>query len=293
VAIIMVGIAFGIAPERQRIGEILVSKQLLAYELQRVGTSVSSEAVVRSRGDRPSASPRLLDRFRNGEMDWTGAQVRFGLVLSGDKLVDNQDFRDKLLAMEPEAIGGEMEGAGLYAAAQRQKVDWLLVKGICDYADGNKHQDKDKRQQTAARNAARFVLHVLRQGGFGNTANAELQQSQAHHTSATSTYTPVGDDSSAGARATPTTDADTQNHTSRVLRQLLDAALSDQEISTVAFDYFQEIYNQFSAGMSKGQKTEMLVAYCVRQGKTDTLIEVVKQLNPNQCQRFRLHLDAL
>jgi tetratricopeptide (TPR) repeat protein len=35
------------------------------------------------------------------------------------------------------------------------------VKGICDWADGKKAQDRDVRQQTAAMNAARFVLHAL------------------------------------------------------------------------------------------------------------------------------------
>src|SRR5712691_3344733 len=37
-ALIMVGIAFGMNENRQRIGDILVSKQLLIYELQRIGT---------------------------------------------------------------------------------------------------------------------------------------------------------------------------------------------------------------------------------------------------------------
>jgi hypothetical protein len=54
-----------------------------------------------------------------------------------------------------------MEGAGLYVACQDQKVDWILVKAICDWADGHKAQDKDARQQTAAANAAAFVLYAL------------------------------------------------------------------------------------------------------------------------------------
>jgi len=41
------------------------------------------------------------------------------------------------------------------AAAQRNKVDWILVKAICDWADGNKHQNKSRCQNEAAENAAR------------------------------------------------------------------------------------------------------------------------------------------
>ena len=75
--------------------------------------------------------------------------------------MDNLDFREQLRGFEPEAIGGEMEGAGLYVACQDQKVDWILVKAICDWADGHKAQDKDDHQQTAAANAAAFVLYAL------------------------------------------------------------------------------------------------------------------------------------
>lgn len=56
-----------------------------------------------------------------------------------------------------------MEGAGLYVACQNSKVDWILVKAICDWADGQKAKDEDARQQLAADNAAAFVLHALQQ----------------------------------------------------------------------------------------------------------------------------------
>lgn len=155
-AVVMVGIAFGINPAKQAIGDILVSRQLMLYELQRVGATT-----ILPRGDRPHASPSLLNQMQNADIDWDGARVRFGLILTGEKLVDNLDYCQQLQRLEPEALGGEMEGAGLYAACQDAKVDWILVKAICDWADGNKAQDKEVRQELAARNAALFVLHTL------------------------------------------------------------------------------------------------------------------------------------
>ncbi len=161
-AIIMVGIAFGLDPTKQQIGDILVSRQILDYESQRVG-----EHHTYVRGDRPSASVRLLDRFRDGAINWqVPPDVKFGLLLSGTKLVDYQDFRDQLHQFEPEAIGGEMEGTGLYAAAQSNSVDWIVVKAICDWADGHKDVNKRAYQEQAAINAARFVMHVIKQGGL-------------------------------------------------------------------------------------------------------------------------------
>lgn len=173
-AIIMVGIAFGIDQAKQQIGDVLVAKQLFSYEPQRVGTLPGSEEeVVIPRGDRATTSTRLLDRCEDGALSWPGnqARVQFGLILSGEKLIDHAPTVAKLRAQEREAIGGEMEGSGLYVAATQHKIDWILIKAICDWADGRKGEDKEARQALAAHNAASFVLHVLARGGFAPEAH--------------------------------------------------------------------------------------------------------------------------
>lgn len=160
-AVIAVGVAFGTNGKKQSIGDILLSRQLLLYEPKRLG------GVVIPRGDRPHASSSLLN-FLVGVSytTWTGAPVHVGTILSGEKLIDDIRFRDELVAMEPEAIGGEMEGAGLYVASSDHKVDWIVVKAICDWADGNKNEDKRNRQDLAACNAARFLVHAFQQVPF-------------------------------------------------------------------------------------------------------------------------------
>jgi nucleoside phosphorylase len=54
-----------------------------------------------------------------------------------------------------------MEGAGLYASGHDHKVDWIVLKAICDFADGNKGKDKEERQKRAAQNAAQFLVESL------------------------------------------------------------------------------------------------------------------------------------
>lgn len=175
-AVIMVGIAYGLDKEKQQIGDILVSRQLVAYDHQRVGSNSEGEHLLHIRGDRISAPVWLLDRFKAGLQTWSGPmQVCFGLILSGGKLVANQSYRDQLYQSEREAIGGEMEGVGLYESAQRHHVAWILVKAISDWGDSNKHLDKAKHQQEAATNAARFTIHVLRQGGFRDAHSVHQQ----------------------------------------------------------------------------------------------------------------------
>jgi len=157
-AVIAVGIAFGVNEEKQKIGEVIVSKLLRLYELQRVG---KKQIVLR--GARPDSSPRLMSHFRGfSQVRWRGAKVRFGVMLTGEKLVDNVDYRSQFVKFEAEAEGGEMEGAGLYVSSYDNQVDWIVIKAICDWADGNKGDDKDARQQLAAKNAAEFVVESLR-----------------------------------------------------------------------------------------------------------------------------------
>jgi len=163
-AVILVGIAFGVDSSKQSIGDVLVARRLMLYEPQRVGTG-KAKARMTPRGARADASPWLVDRCQNASLHWdnTNCKVWSGLVLSGEKLVDNLAFRGQLLKLEPEAIGGEMEGAGLYTACQDAKVDWILVKAISDWADGHKDAGREEQQQRAAHNAASFILHMLKQ----------------------------------------------------------------------------------------------------------------------------------
>ena len=67
-AVIMCGIAFGLRPDKQQLGDILVAKQLQYYEPQKVDLQRGQIP----RGDRTTASERLLDRFRSGDIDWQG-----------------------------------------------------------------------------------------------------------------------------------------------------------------------------------------------------------------------------
>lgn len=158
-AIIMVGIAFGKEPPEQNIGDVLVASQIIFYEIQK-----KKKGKLINRGMIPPSNQTLLNRFENA-LDWQfsrpdGKMCKYfvGPILSGEKLVNDLEFKSILFDQFPQAIGGEMEGAGLAAAAIRSSTAWILVKSICDWADGTKN---DKYQPLAAASAASFVYHVL------------------------------------------------------------------------------------------------------------------------------------
>lgn len=185
-AIIAVGIAFGVDEAKQRIGDVLVATQIQDYELGRL----NKDGTLTPRGDKPSSADSLSNRLR--QTDTMGVRrgdswpkVRFGLVLSGQKLVDNLDYRESLKANFPEAIGGEMEGTGLYTSAAAAKVDWIVVKAICDWGHNKGQADKDAWQQLAARNAAHVIKTALAGEGLYSISTSHAAISHDTDTSRT------------------------------------------------------------------------------------------------------------
>ncbi|OHB57400.1 MAG: hypothetical protein A2Y07_04225 [Planctomycetes bacterium GWF2_50_10] len=161
-AIIMVGIAFGIDNKKQKIGDVLVSETVIPYDRKRV----SAKEII-PKGIPHPANKILLNRFKyvvNWRHNLPSGNIPDVIVcqlLSGESLIDNKAARDALLSQWQNAQGGEMEGAGVFAAAESKNVPWIIVKGICDFADGNKGQNKEQYQAIAAVAAVSLCLNVF------------------------------------------------------------------------------------------------------------------------------------
>jgi nucleoside phosphorylase/uncharacterized protein YjbI with pentapeptide repeats len=168
-AVVAVGIAFGVKEAKQGLGDVLVSTFICDYEHSKV--HAGGQIVLR--GPRPPASRRWLEAVRQvdavtqlgaGRATWP--TLHLGGILSGEKLVDALDYRDSLMALagQDDIVGGEMEAVGLFHAMDGHHTDWIVIKAICDFADGLKSQDKDNRQQMAAHNAAYVVKKLFDSG---------------------------------------------------------------------------------------------------------------------------------
>ena len=68
--------------------------------------------------------------------------VHCGPIISRPDLVDSSNYKEQLKNLWPNALGGEMEGASIMAAAMRvpseHKVEAIVIKAICDWGDGDK-----------------------------------------------------------------------------------------------------------------------------------------------------------
>src|SRR5437763_12785222 len=80
-------------------------------------------------------------------------RVHYGLIASGNQVIKDANFRDNL----NESLGGhvlcvEMEAAGL------MNFPYIVIRGICDYADVRKN---DHWQEYAAAVAAAYAKEFL------------------------------------------------------------------------------------------------------------------------------------
>jgi nucleoside phosphorylase len=159
-AVFLLGIAFGIDSKKQKLGDVLIAENIFPYELQKL-----NEKFAIYRGHSVLCGTILAERFRMRRSDWKPSHngqsfdvsVHQGLVLSGEKVVNNKEFRDALVKGFPTAIGGEMEGAGAYSAVTNP-TEVILIKSICDWADGDKNDDA---QPFAAFTSISLAKHVL------------------------------------------------------------------------------------------------------------------------------------
>jgi nucleoside phosphorylase len=174
--LMMIGIAFGVDKEKQTIGDILVAESINGYDHVKV---VQGKRI--PRGTTLIATDNLTRRIKEIAKGWNclsgkkKLKVHTGEILSGDALINDRKFRDELINSFPKSTGGEMEGVGFYSAAQEKNIPHLLLKSICDYADGNKDVLKD-RYQAKAMNCLLGFCTIIFQSNF----LSELYQTKSY-----------------------------------------------------------------------------------------------------------------
>jgi nucleoside phosphorylase len=86
--------------------------------------------------------------------------VHVGLVASGSLLIKDEKRRDQLHG-ELKALAYEMEGAGLAIASGINNFGYVVIRGICDYADKEKNDDWQRYAALCAASFARALIEEL------------------------------------------------------------------------------------------------------------------------------------
>lgn len=173
--VVMPGIAFGRDEHKQTLGDVVVGSVIINYENVRKGSTHDI-----NRAYKVEPSQKFINHLKQIEAlrSWSGkneAKLVIKPMLSGEKLVDDPDFKAELFNAHPEASAGEMEGYGIYSAAQNFGVEWIVIKGICDWGDGQKTKEA---QPLAAYNSVSVVEMLLKRRGLSGDKGTAVQKAQ-------------------------------------------------------------------------------------------------------------------
>ncbi|CEP01114.1 Nucleoside phosphorylase domain-containing protein [Plasmodiophora brassicae] len=163
--VIMVGIGFGLCPDKHRIGDVMVCTTVHYYGSQRITDGSKGESWEITHRTRTHGAPHgILQRFQpinTRTWDFARRQPLFGGDwVCGDAVVDSKNFAKQLIKTYPQAHGGDMEAFGVGEAATLKSVNWVVVKGICDFA-GLAGPKSKEHQALAAAAAVSLVHHVF------------------------------------------------------------------------------------------------------------------------------------
>ena len=141
--VVSVGVAFGINPQSQSLGDVLVSKELVFYDnFNKVtdGVVTLKKHEVYSTDIHFLASVRQLEFEKPpkgvGDFKWY-----YDAMLTGGTVLSDAAEKIKLLDAAAERdysniVGGEMEATGIYYACQvykNREIPFIVIKGICDW----------------------------------------------------------------------------------------------------------------------------------------------------------------
>lgn len=165
-AIVQVGMAFGVDPKRQQLGDVVVSSSLIPYDRKKVLAHDDHCRFDYTGARFQPARPSMLELFLKAveENAWP-YRIHVGAVLSGGAAIYCTKFRDELVgAFQPSPepiVGGEMEAVGLVSVSPADDPAWIVVKGISDFAEDERAVGWESSRELACRNSASFVLTAL------------------------------------------------------------------------------------------------------------------------------------
>jgi 5'-methylthioadenosine/S-adenosylhomocysteine nucleosidase len=172
--VLLVGIAGGIADAGVTIGDVIVSDQVVDYELQKQyakGASIRYNVYKsdpRLLGVVQETTAELLAKLIKARRPEPGAPKRLiGPIATGDKVVAFGKIMNRYRREWPKLVGVEMEAGGVAAAAfqSADQPGFFMIRAVSDLADERKDEAKTYEWRTyACEAAAAYAAMVLKSG---------------------------------------------------------------------------------------------------------------------------------
>lgn len=172
--LLLAGIAGGFHGRGPLLGDIVVADHIIDYEYQRLGDEATEIRFKSYETDSllltASTSAAAGHWYTSREYpDSKPPKLHFGPMLSGDKVIASKTVADFLLGHQPLALGVEMEGAGVAAAAayDGRRVKFLMIRGIVDMANNRKRDDAEMWLTRTCDAVALFTIATLQETSHG------------------------------------------------------------------------------------------------------------------------------
>lgn len=261
-SLILVGITGGME-KNISLGDVVVSDQIVDYELGKITPTefeprwsvypVDSSILQKAQNYRDN---RWIDYIKEDRPDGLrdkNPASHIGLYLSGNKVIADEKTAGALKSFWRKAAAIEMEAAGI-AAMLRQMSNppsFIVIKGVCDYADSSKNDDW---QAYAADAAASF------------------------------TYSFVSEQLTPADINWPPKKPKTAVPETRNIRIALQEVFDLSEIRVLCIDLGFD-WDEIS-GVKKSEKIADLILYAKRRNKLNSLIELVNEERDNVLQSY-------
>ncbi|PQE05705.1 Ankyrin repeat protein [Rutstroemia sp. NJR-2017a BVV2] len=104
-------------------------------------------------------SCQLCDKTQTVKRDppTRGTRVHYGLIASGNTVINNAKFRNKL----NKGLGGNVLCVETEAAGLMSNFPCVVIRGICDYADSHKNKDWQEHAAAVAAAFAKELLNIM------------------------------------------------------------------------------------------------------------------------------------
>ncbi|WP_329416339.1 5'-methylthioadenosine/S-adenosylhomocysteine nucleosidase [Streptomyces sp. NBC_00704] len=186
-AVLFVGVAGGLRDDIG-IGDVVVGTKVYAVQ----GGKRTPQGFL-ARPQTWHGSHRLVQAARSALRQMRDVPVHFKPIACGDVVLadDRSEYAAHIREHYNGACAIEMEGSGAaHAAHLNGQLDALVIRGVSDHADADKHRaDASGSQQRAAEQAARVAVAVLRRhrpraGSSGGGAVRDPGRPGSHHDTA-------------------------------------------------------------------------------------------------------------
>lgn len=267
-SIILVGIAGGLNHEIP-LGDVVVSEQIVDYELGKItpkGLEVrwsvyppDQKLVNKAQGFKDSSWKKYITTARPENIE-SNPSSHIGLYLSGNKVIADEKTAGALKSFWTRGSAIEMEAVGIAAMLRQMEnpPSFIMIKGICDYADSNKN---DKWQTYAADAASSFtysfVIDKLTPQDFAWPHRVQSKKTDFDY---------------------------------RGLRVALSQAFNMSELEVLCFDL--GIDSDEITGNVKSKKISELILYLKRHNKVDSLVKLVNEERDGLLTAFSSTLNA-